>query len=430
MRILAMLLVCSSAFAADITKSLESSFSNGGLFMPLSLTMVAGFLSALSPCVYPLIPVTLSVMGSRRYETARQGFLVACSYVAGMSLIYASLGILFASIGMLLGSVMQHPIVLMMMAIFFLLLALSSLEIFTLTLPSSFMQKLGRIGGAGIKGAFLMGLVAGLIAAPCTGPVLGFILTLIASDGEMIKGMLLMLAFSIGMGLPFLILGSFISVLSHVPKPGPWMLYLKYLFGTAILATAFYYLTLAWPLFHSWLIDASSHGEKTIWLVAALSMCILFLLHRRWWGRLCPAVVTSLALTSLVITPDEITTISENILTWHVITDQNRDATSFDRLLASAKTSGQPVLVYFYADWCVACKQLELLTFRDTTVQERLNNYILIRIDATRSSPTITTLQQRYSVTGLPTITVIDADGMIRMPRILGFVPPEQFLTD
>src|SRR5579871_566316 len=153
--------------------------------VPLLLAFVAGLFSTLSPCVYPLIPITPSVMGARRYESHVQGFLVSLFYVLGMSAVYTVLGVMFSSLGTMLGAMMQHKAVVLAIAFLLVIFAMSMLGVFSFTIPESINRRLMHIGGQGKKGAFLMGMVAGVVAGPCTGPILGFILTIIAEQKQM-----------------------------------------------------------------------------------------------------------------------------------------------------------------------------------------------------------------------------------------------------
>jgi len=221
--------------------SLKAFLESGNITITVLFTLAAGFLTALSPCVYPIIPITLSVIGARRYESAMQGFLVSLSYVAGMVALYVGLGILFSSVGILFGAVYQYPPVLLAVGVLFLFFALSMLGVLNWILPDSLLKRLSTIGGSGIRGAFLMGLVSGLIASPCTGPVLAFILTLISRQGDIWSGSLLMIVYGVGMGIPFLILGTFSSAVARIPKSGSWMNVVKVLFTLCMLGASSYY---------------------------------------------------------------------------------------------------------------------------------------------------------------------------------------------
>ncbi|MBL4818793.1 MAG: sulfite exporter TauE/SafE family protein [Deltaproteobacteria bacterium] len=218
----------------------------------LITSFIAGLLGALSPCVYPLIPVTLSVMGVRRYDTHWHGFRVAFSYVLGIVSLHTVLGVAFAYLGILAGSSFQSPWINAILAILLFVMALNLIGVFTWTLPAKATQFLSHVGAQkGHKSAFLMGLVAGVIAIPCTGPILAGILALIAEKRDLVQGSFMMLAYSIGMGLPFLVLGTFSSSISKIPKSGPWMNRLKMLLGAIMVFLAAHYGQLAWNAFRN-----------------------------------------------------------------------------------------------------------------------------------------------------------------------------------
>lgn len=440
MRRLALLITFLLAVSLDAfsqVESFERAIHSGEVFFPMVMAMLAGILTSLSPCVYPLIPITLSIMGTRRHESHVQGFLVALSYVLGMSLVYCALGATFASVGLVLGSFMQHPAMVLVIASLFLLMALSMFGVFDVVLPEHLLTRLSKIGGQGIKGAFLMGMVAGLLAAPCTGPVLGFILTLIANERNILQGTSLMLAFSLGMGTPFLFLGTFFSALARLPKSGPWMNNIKYIFGATILGTAIYYFSLVWPELLRALKVLRTLGSIYLILVFIVALTLLLLhprgLSAKWrkYKQIAGASLAAVTIASLLtFDDDKVSTaaVSSPGVIWHVIDSRAPNDKTFNQLIHQAKANGQPVLIDFYADWCVACKKLELSTFQDEGVIDELKRIMLIRVDATQSSELLVTLQNRFGVTGLPTIVLINKAGIVEKERILGFLPPEKFL--
>lgn len=429
------------AWTNNLLELLKAAIIDGQVLFPLLMALVAGFLTSMSPCIYPLIPITLSIMGVRKYDSHIQGFLVSLAYVAGMSAIYTLLGALFASIGVLAGSLMQEPVALIIIASFFTLMAFSMFGVFNLVLPDHLMTRLSQIGGQGLKGAFLMGLVAGLVAAPCTGPVLGFILTLIAGEKNIVFGSLLMLTFSVGMGSPFIVLGTFSSAISRLPKSGSWMDSIKFIFGAAMLGAAIYYLAFVLQNLRDLLNSLNRFGLVAILLILLVGILLLmshglFLLRGllRRTQIAAGAIVSALAIAALLsfeITEPLSTEFTDGELTWHGIDAGVRDKSTFDRLLAQAKSQGRPVMVDFYADWCVACKQLEVTTYRDAKVSEKLKNFFLVKIDSSKSSDYLIELQNRFKVTGLPTVIFIDKNGnLVDDARVLGFMRPEQFLRE
>lgn len=360
----------STSWLSSLASFLEQAVLQKNFLIAGSMSLAAGFLTALSPCVYPLIPITLSIMGSRKYESRMHGFFTAAIYVLGMITLYSALGISFASLGILAGSLLQNQFVLVGIALFFIVLALGMLGVFNILLPQKFLARLTKIGGSSYKGVFLMGLVSGIIAAPCTGPVLAFILTLVAVGGEVFTGAYLTILYGLGMGLPFLVLGTFSSAITHIPKSGSFMNVVKIIFAVAMFAAAFYYMQLAFPL---------SQSEKKI------------------------------------------------ELNWTTIAGQD-SMMKFEQALAEARKNCQPVLIDFYANWCAACKELESTTFKDTKVQQALQKFKLIKIDATSATPVVEEIQKRYAIFGLPSIIFIQPSGkVIDELRIDEYIEAKEF---
>ena len=251
-------------------------------------SFLAGLFGSLSPCVYPLIPITLSVIGARRYESHLHGFLVSSVYVSGMVLLYTILGVAFAFLGLLAGSALQSPWLNAVLAAFLFVMALSLIGMFTFALPHSWNSTLTRAGArGGYKGAFLMGLVAGIIAAPCTGPVLATILTLIAEKHDLKQGALLMFVYAIGMGLPFLVLGTFSSAISKIPKSGPWMDKIKIVLGLLLIIVSLYYANLAYHGFTKTQFSQTSEAIKNQILEAKAQNKSVILDFWADWCTLC-----------------------------------------------------------------------------------------------------------------------------------------------
>jgi thioredoxin:protein disulfide reductase len=434
-----MLFLLSDKFArcTDLSQRFSIAISHGQILFPLILAILAGFLASLSPCVYPLIPITLSIMGARKYENHLQGFLVALAYVTGMSVLYTILGVSFAFIGILLGSTMQHPLILIFLAIIFITLSLSMLEAFDFVLPEKLSKKLIQIGGQGFKGAFLMGLVAGIVAAPCTGPILGAILALIAQEKNLYMGILLMLSFSIGMGLPFLILATFSSAISRIPKSGHWMKKIKYILGAAILGVGFFYLALVINPLKTFLHFLQQLGFIPLVVFLSIGFSLLVIRSKYLTSKylqtlqiIFGAVLLAVILASFM-SANFSSPWSEKIidakLSWHIIDADTNNKKIFEELLLQAKENQQPVMVDFFADWCAKCIQLEKNTFRHKKIAAMLRNFLLIKIDVTKNSDYLSQLQNRLGVTGLPTILFFDKNGNLLDAKILGFLPPQQF---
>lgn len=237
----------------DVGRILEEK----GLWAALLLAFMAGLLASLTPCVYPLIPITIGVFGAGNAKTKREGFLLSLVYVAGIAVTYTLLGVTAAVAGSVFGSALQNPWVLFGIASLFIVLGLSSMGWFEIRVPGPLQTKLSQTGGAGFVGAFLMGLVAGVVAAPCVGPIVAGILVYVAQQQDIAMGAILLLSFSLGMGQLFLLLGTFSSLISKIPTGGGWLDAAKVGFAALFWGVAIYYSRLIIP----GLID----GTNAVW---------------------------------------------------------------------------------------------------------------------------------------------------------------------
>lgn len=232
-----------------------------GLLAALLLVFMAGFLSSLTPCVYPLIPITISLFGARGAESRLEAFSLSATYVLGIAITYSVLGVVAATFGTVFGGAMQHPVVLGALALLFVALGLSSLGVFTLRLPGDLQTKLSEVGGVGYVGALLMGLVAGIIAAPCVGPIVAGVLLYVAQQQSIFLGWLMLFVFALGLGVIFLILGTFSSLVGKLPRSGSWMEGVKAVFAVVFFAMALFYAR--------YLLSPVSHAAEVAWQALA-----------------------------------------------------------------------------------------------------------------------------------------------------------------
>ncbi len=424
-------------FAEELQLLVKQALESGDIVWALLLVLLAGFGVTLTPCVYPLIPITLSLFGARQSTSKLSGFLLSATYVGGMVLLYSALGIGFALAGQVMGSAMQSPAVTAGVALFCVVMAASMFGAFELALPSSLQQKLTQVGGAGFRGAFLMGLVAGLIAAPCTGPVLSFILTLIAVDGDVGRGALFMVVFALGIGIPFLVLGTFSSAVSRIPKTGAWTEGVKTVFGLLMVAAGLYFLTLGFPSVGHALAGLGTLG---IWLpllfvVLGVALGALHLSFkyttaaeraRKGVGlALCLAGVA--AFIGLTQAPEH--DVGAQKLVWEKVGNADTALEDFDATLARAESEGRPVMIDFFADWCAACKELDKYTYSDPAVQSEAQRFTSVKVDATDDTEDLRAIQKRFGVVGLPTVAFVNSKGQTcAQPRVTGFVEPDKYL--
>ena len=242
--------VAETGESIDGRSDFEKALQDKGIFWAFLIVFIAGIGASLTPCVYPLIPITIGVFGAAEADSKLQGFLLSLVYVSGIAITYSILGVSAALAGGLFGGLLQNPLVLLGFAIFFVVFAMSLLGLYEFRLPGGLQDKLASSGGKGFAGAFVMGLVAGIIAAPCVGPILSGVLLFIAESRNALLGGALMMTFAVGMGLLFMILGTFSSLIHKLPGSGGWMDIVKSVFGVIFILVAIFYAADALPVLH------------------------------------------------------------------------------------------------------------------------------------------------------------------------------------
>lgn len=410
------LLPPSSALAAG-PDLFQQGLARGPLYAALT-AFLGGLLVCLTPCVYPMVAITVSVFGARRDSSRRQAMGLSTAFVLGIAAMFTPLGLIAGLTGSLFGSALSNPWVTTFIALVFLGLAASMFGAFEFMLPSGVSNRLARVGGAGYGGAFLIGLVSGLVAAPCTGPVLTGILLWIGKTRSAALGSLVLFAFSIGLGIPFWLVGTFAVKL---PRAGRWMLWTKSFFGIVLSVLALYFLQNALRPLASF---AHWGGARPVLAGALLVGGVLLgaihlsfdaerILRWRKAAGVMSAICGSLLLVAWMEAPPA-------QLHW-----ERSEATATQRAASEAK----PVLLDFTAEWCGACKELARHTFSDPTVLQETARFVAVQVDATSDDdPAVDQIKDKYGVVGLPTVILLGANGQERA-RITEFVPPEQFLS-
>jgi thiol:disulfide interchange protein DsbD len=369
--------------------------------------LTAGLLTALTPCVYPMIPITISIFGAKTGVSRGRALALATFYVAGIAFMFGALGTVFALLGKAFGTFLANPWVIVPLAVFFILMGMSMFGAFELALPSGLQNRLSRVGGKGFGGAFLMGLVGGIIAAPCTGPPLAGILAYVATTRDAVYGFALLATYAVGIGLPFWVLAGFSMSL---PRSGPWMESVKSVFGIALFTAALYYLKNVVPPL------ASITGRTPVFLAGALGMVLIGLalgavhltfhdeLARRVRKGAGVALATAglFAVTNYVLTPK-----GPVELRW-----LHGEAEA----LADARAASRPILVDFMASWCLPCKEFELKVFSDPAVAAEMQAFTLLKVDLTREDddPALGVIKKKYGAETLPAIRLVALDGRVR----------------
>lgn len=430
-----------------------ASFLQGGrFFVGASVVFLGGLLTALTPCVYPLIPITVSVFGARKAEGRGKAILLTSAYIVGMGLVFSSLGLLAATTGKAFGSMLGSPVVAVGLAVFLLVLATSMFGAFELQLPFALQQKLNTVGGAGIAGALLMGSVSGFLAAPCTGPVLTGLLAFVAQTQSLALGGGLLFIYALGIGVPFFLIGVFTV---QLPRGGVWMEWVKSGLGIMLVALAAMYVKDASPTLRDALGSAvawiGSHPGTLIAVVIAMVGVLLGAVHRSFGESAVGATLKASGITLIVgalllrggtMNSHDVGELWVGLglaekpapkeLAWDAkVANEPTAISTFDQLLDKAKLDGRPVMIDFYADWCVACKELDREVYVHPEVVSEAARFINVKVDATNEEEAIETLYQRFGVVGLPTVAFISSDGkVLENPRITGFLEPAKFLGE
>ena len=383
---------------------------------------------AFTPCVLPMLPLLSAiVIGQNQRPNMWRAFALSFVYVQGMALTYTLLGLIVAAIGLPFQVALQHPYVMIGLSIIFVLLALSMFGVFTLQLPSSLQTKLSLLSqqqkAGALGGVFLMGMIAGLVASPCTSAPLSGALLYVAQSGDLFTGAITLYLLALGMGVPLILITLFGNKI--LPKSGMWMETVKKLFGFVMLAL---------PVF---LISRILPDEWTprLWAMLGTAFFIWFAFQMPkngtgWVFRiffLVAAMISVKPLQAWVWGENSIPSAVENKAVSHVEFKKVKSEAELQQALSENNKS--LVMLDLYADWCVACKEFEKETFSDPSVQKAFGDMLLLQVDMTKNSEENRALMTKYKVLGLPTILFFNRDGKeIEGSRVNGFMPPVEFL--
>ncbi|HZY05435.1 MAG TPA: cytochrome c biogenesis protein CcdA [Anaeromyxobacteraceae bacterium] len=393
-----------------------------GSWLAFAAAFGGGVLTSLTPCVYPLIPITVSIFGARSSASRARSVALSGLYVLGIAAMYSALGVGAALTGKAFGSVMQNPWVIGGIAVILAAMAASMFGAFELQLPAGLQARLSAVGGAGYPGALAMGLVAGVIAAPCTGPVLAAALTFVAAKGSVAFGLGIMFVYALGMGLLFFLIGAF-SV--SLPKSGPWMETVKGVFGVALLAAAGVFLRDAFPAVKP--LFSAAQGAALLAAGAAGLGILLGAVQASFsgpsWERLAKAAGIALTVGGIVYASGSASArslASAEDFPW--IRQDEAGA------LALARAEGRPVIIDFWADWCAACRELDRDAWSDPRVREAAKRFVTLKMDGSQDSEAFQRAFDKYGVVGMPTVIFIDSRGREMPARITGAIDADEML--
>ncbi len=398
-----------------------------GSWLALLWIFLGGVALSFTPCVYPIIPITIAFIGGRSGGNKLKGLSLSLVFVLGLGIVYSILGVVAAATGDVFGLSAQNPWVIGFVTIVFLAMGAGMLGAFEMSLPSSFQSKLASQKRSGYLGALFVGGTTGLVAAPCVGPVLVALLSWVSSTGSLFLGFIYLFVFAMGLGLLFVVIGTFAGALTVLPKAGGWMENVKKVFGVVLIAAAFYFgkpmlpekiytlltglalLMLAGMLgAFTKLAEDSGLGKKfgravsVFVLIAGIFYTLLGFLRFEGMESIIGGNIYNASLAnekSEALSSDEHSSIN-----W--IKDD------VDAAFQLAQETNKPVMIDFWAEWCAACKELDHKTFSQPEIYKFVNrDFIALKIDGTEITDEVKQVWKKFGVKGLPTVVFMDPDG-------------------
>lgn len=414
------------------TDSIANSLKEKNLLLVLLTFFGFGLLLSLTPCVFPMIPILSSIIvGASKNETmtASRGFFLSLVYVLSMSVAYTIAGVIAGIFGANLQVALQNPYVLVIFALIFVALAFSMFGYFEIRLPQAIQNRVNKTTDGkekqGILGIAIMGFLSALIVGPCVAPPLAGALVYIGQTGDAILGGLALFVMSLGMGVPLLLIG--LGAGKFMPKPGGWMESITRIFGIVMLGVAI------------WLLDRVLDATIIIylWALLLLGSAIYLKIYQHILTQLITVVIFILGVVLFVgaisgatnplnplekFTSSKMTQVSDEKLIFKKIKN-------IQELELAIKNSNKPVMLDFWASWCVSCKELEEITFQDEQVINKLQEFTLLKADVTENNDEDKALQKKFGVVGPPALIFWDKDkNEIQASRIIGYKNPKDFL--
>ena len=392
--------------------------SRYGYILAFIAMYILGLGLTLTPCVYPIIPITIGFFGAQSGGRWTRQLLVASVFGVGIAISYATVGTVAAFSGSLMGAALQSTWVLLALATLCAFMGLNAFGAFELRLPGWFMNLAGGSSRKGIVGAAVMGLTMGIASAPCLAAFIISLLAFVGQKGDPILGFSMFLMLGLGLATPFVALGTFSGMVHKIPRSGGWLVYAKKVMGSLLFAATLYFLHTIIPgsIFNSIvlvsLVAAALYFgffEKTpvktiMFRTIRLALGAILLGVSLWWGMPAGEIAQG------------------SRISWQPYSEAALD---------QAKESGRPVVIDFFADWCIPCKELDRFSFSDQQVIQLSKDFVMLKADVTRgSSPEVKSLLKQYSIRGVPTIVFIGPDGREQEDlRIVQFEPANEVLS-
>jgi len=390
------------------TKTETSEFESRGLLWNLVIIFLGGLALNLTPCVYPLIPITIGYFGGQTEGRTSKLFVLGLLYVIGLSITYSVVGVVTALSGSLFGALLQSTWVVVIICLIFVALALSMFGLYEFKLPDSWVMKAGG-ARSGRFGAFFMGLTMGIVAAPCVGPFVFSLITVVAKKADPFYGFIVFFVLSLGLGLPYLLLALFSGKLKNLPRAGLWMEAVKHIFGFVMIGMAIYF---AAPLIPR---EINKYLLPAYGILAALY--ILFFDKSANSSKGFKTFKTVLSIVVIIAAVYTGWPVKEDHGNWQVYNEK-----TYSEAIGKEK-----VIIDFWADWCIQCKELESFTFSDPRVKEVLKDFKAFRSDLTTANDETSKIYKYFKFTTLPTVIIFDSKGN-EVKRIIGFMKADEFL--
>ena len=376
---------------------------------------VGGMALNLTPCIYPLIPITVSFFGSKSGHAQGPLLLHGLLYVAGLAVTNSTLGVVAALTGGLMGSLLQNPLVLILVAVVLVFFAASLFGFWELRLPTA-LTRVSSQYFAGYFGSLFMGLTLGVVAAPCIGPFVLGLLTWVASTGSTWLGFLVFFSLSLGLGLPLFVLAMFSGSLEKLPNSGEWMIWVRKVMGWVLVGMAAYFIRPLLP------------PSAAVFLLAAVSLAAA--LHLFWLDR-TPAAFRGFRWLKTMAALGGVILATFLLGSWALRGPGVNWQPYSEQLLQEARQARKPVVIDFTAAWCTPCRALDDITFHHPDVVAKANrDFVMIKVDLTqKENPLATRLLGQYGIKGVPTLVFLDSQGQeFTELRLVDFLPPEQML--
>ncbi len=390
--------------------SLQSKLEKSGLILGLIIVFLGGLALNLTPCVYPLIPITVGYFGSQSEGSTGKLFGLGVLYVLGMALTYSVVGVVTSLSGAVFGALLQNTFVILAIVAVLFALSLSMFGLYEFKFPDSWVMKAGGARAGGV-GAFFMGLTMGIVAAPCIGPFVLGLVAAVAAKGDPLYGFIMFFTLAVGLGTPYLILAVFSGKLKSLPRAGFWMEAVKHIFGLIMIAMALYFLAPILPKsFSGYVLPVYGIG-------AALYLMFIDKVANNQKGFRIFKIALSvlvIAVSAYLLVPTE-----KKAPDWQKFTTE---------AYQSSLANNDKMIIDFYADWCIPCKELDALTFSDDRIIAKSKEYTMYKVDMTKTASEETErIRKQFEIKGMPTILIIDANGN-EIKRLTGFVPADEFL--